>query len=92
MRNKKTLVERVKKLELQKKGKCLSMDKFTKETSGLMWQCKNGHQWLARYADAKKHWCPLCPKQEKRFFFFKKKGRHLDLDNKPFKKFEKSDY
>ena len=92
MRNKKTLVERVKDLEQKRNGICMSMDKYTKESSGLMWQCENGHQWLARYADAKKHWCPLCPKPKKRFLFFPQKSRHLDLKNKPFKKLEKSDY
>ena len=90
--SKKTLVEKVDALARKKGGKCLSMDKYAKESSGLMWECKNGHQWLARYTDAKKNWCPLCPKPKRRFIFFKKNERHIDLENEPFKKLEKSDY
>ncbi len=42
-------------------GRCLS-NTYTNNKEKLLWECKNGHTWQARYDSIKikKYWCPLC--------------------------------
>ena len=77
-----TLAEKVEKLAARHKGRCLSMDKYVNEMSGLLWECSEGHQWLARFKDAQTHWCPKCPKKRNMFAELFCRHRHIKIDGK----------
>ena len=58
--SKKVTIEEIKKIALQRNGKCLSSRYITAKTK-LQWQCEKGHQWEST-PDSVKHgtWCPHC--------------------------------
>jgi hypothetical protein len=60
---KKISIEEIKKIAIQKEGKCLS-EQLLKNKDRLLFICKNNHQWLAN-ANRIKHgsWCAICAKR-----------------------------
>jgi len=59
-------IEEMKKLAIEKGGKCLS-DKYIDNSTKLIWQCSKGHVWEATPNGVKsaKHWCPVCKSTKK---------------------------
>ena len=69
-------------------GKCLSTEYKNSKTK-LLWQCRNGHQWLASPFCVKhdKTWCPICAKttltiEEMQKLALKKKGKCISTEYK----------
>ena len=56
-------------------GKCLSMDKYVSEGHALMWECSEGHQWIAKEEAAMTKWCPECYSQRHKLFSRKSKKK-----------------
>lgn len=41
-------------------GMCLSLE-YVSRNSGLLWRCKDGHEWKSKpYSVKQGHWCPVC--------------------------------
>lgn len=58
-KERKTTIEKVKKIAEEKGGKCLS-GKIEKCDSKLKFECCNGHTWEALGSTIKRNWCPYC--------------------------------
>ncbi|HKR05552.1 MAG TPA: zinc-ribbon domain-containing protein [Bacteroidia bacterium] len=60
-------IEELRTLAKKRNGKLLSAD-YINGRIPVMWQCKKGHKWKARYSDVKnKHsWCPHCALENRR--------------------------
>lgn len=61
-----TLIE-LRKIAVQRSGKCLT-SKYINSKTKMLWQCQNGHQWYATAFSIKtrKSWCPECYKNKKK--------------------------
>jgi hypothetical protein len=59
--NKKLDLEKIRKLAINKGGRCLSR-KYINSKTKLLWECKEGHQWYASVFSIKTRnsWCPVC--------------------------------
>ncbi|KKL86043.1 hypothetical protein LCGC14_1948640, partial [marine sediment metagenome] len=45
---------------IEMRGKCVSTEYINNRTK-MLWECKNGHQWWAKFAHIKSgHWCRQC--------------------------------
>ena len=46
-------------------GRCLS-EKYKNNSEKLLWECKEGHQWMAKISHIKNgSWCPTCGAQKR---------------------------
>jgi hypothetical protein len=54
-------LEEAKKVALERGGLCLSTE-YVNSSTNMLWQCKEGHEWSAWFANVKynKSWCPYC--------------------------------
>lgn len=59
--NIKMTLEECQEVAVGRGGKCLSEEYINRETP-MLWECKEGHQWKARFRDIKRRcdWCPYC--------------------------------
>ncbi len=58
--SKKHTIEEMRQLAKRQGGKCLSKT-YSNNSSKLLWECANGHQWKAIYSSIKRgRWCPVC--------------------------------
>jgi hypothetical protein len=56
------------KLAEERGGRCVSTEYINANTH-LLWECKNGHQWLAIPNSIKRGtWCPICAKENRKKF------------------------
>lgn len=63
-KRKENMLERVKQVAAEKKGKCLSV-KYVKQTQKLIFECKNGHVWEAiAKSILSGTWCRKCFNQK----------------------------
>jgi len=64
--NIKLTIEDMRKIAIERGGKCLSQEYVNTHTK-LLWQCENRHQWTAIPSNIKRgRWCPVCYKQNRR--------------------------
>lgn len=62
---KKKTIEDCQALASKKQGKCLSVN-IKNNKHFLLWECKEGHRWNAKYNVIQRgHWCPACAKCKK---------------------------
>ena len=53
-------IDEMREIAQNRGGKCLS-DKYINNKTKLLWQCKEGHRWLAAPSKIKLgQWCPTC--------------------------------
>jgi len=53
-------IDEMREIARNRGGKCLS-DKYINNKTKLLWQCKEGHRWLAAPSKIKSgQWCPTC--------------------------------
>jgi hypothetical protein len=75
-------IEKMRELAAQRGGLCLS-EIYLKNTTKLTWQCIDGHQWDANYANIRLgSWCPECFKiktAKQRELNARKKKRRFSL-------------
>lgn len=59
--NAKHTIEECRETAVARGGKCLS-DSYINSDDLISWECKEKHQWFARYNNIKnmKQWCPMC--------------------------------
>lgn len=58
--NHRATIEEMQRIAEGKGGRCLSKE-YTNNSSKLLWQCKEGHEWDAVPASIKRgKWCPTC--------------------------------
>ena len=63
---KKTHLEEMKELAERRGGVCLS-DQYVNTDTKLLWQCSQGHQWLATPIHILTHrWCRICANDKQR--------------------------
>lgn len=57
----KLTIEKMQEIAIKREGKCLSETYIDSHTK-LLWECKYGHQWLAKPCQIKNsnNWCPIC--------------------------------
>jgi len=61
----KLTIEEMRKIAMERGGKCLS-NEYINNRSKLLWECKECHQWEAIPNSIKRGtWCPKCNKKEK---------------------------
>lgn len=60
-KNKKLTIEEMQKIAIERNGKCIS-EKYINSNTKLLWECKFGHQWMAKPRQIKNlnRWCPIC--------------------------------
>ena len=59
----KKTIKDMQELAKAKSGKCLSTEYVNSKTK-LLWQCKEGHQWMANPHNIKSgKWCPVCARK-----------------------------
>jgi hypothetical protein len=57
---KKLTIEECKAVAIKNGGRCLS-DKYHNNYTKMLWECKSGHQWKAKFSNVKfGHWCGKC--------------------------------
>ena len=57
-------IQHMKRIALEKEGKCLSEEYFNDETK-LKWMCSKGHTWDASYTIVRQGgWCTQCAKND----------------------------
>jgi len=64
MKKTKYTIEQMRNLAEAKGGQCLS-EEYINLNTPLLWQCKEGHQWLTKPANIIRSWCPQCAKNAK---------------------------
>ncbi|MGB2930068.1 MAG: hypothetical protein WBB70_14285, partial [Desulfobacterales bacterium] len=65
MEAKKITIEEMQNIAKNRGGKCLSI-KYVDSKTHLLWECSEGHQWLALPNNVKRGtWCPKCRKRKK---------------------------
>jgi thiol-disulfide isomerase/thioredoxin len=58
--SKKQTIEKMRQIAKKRGGKCLS-NIYLNNSSKLLWECENGHQWEAIYSSIQRgRWCPVC--------------------------------
>jgi thiol-disulfide isomerase/thioredoxin len=59
--NAKLTIEEMQEIANKRGGKCLSETYIDSHTK-LLWECKHGHQWMAKPCQIKNsnNWCPIC--------------------------------
>jgi predicted lactoylglutathione lyase len=63
---KKLTIEEMHEIAEERGGKCLS-DTYVNNSTKLIWECKDGHQWEATQNNVKSgSWCPHCAGSAKR--------------------------
>jgi hypothetical protein len=57
----KLTIEKMQEIAFNREGRCLS-DTYVNSHSKLLWECKYGHQWMAKPCQVKNsnNWCPIC--------------------------------
>lgn len=56
-------ITELQKLAISKGGTLLSTE-YVNALTPVQWKCKEGHIWMAKYADVMHHsWCPVCAKK-----------------------------
>ncbi len=63
---KKLTIEEMRRIALERGGKCLS-DTYVNSYTKLLWECKEGHQWKSKPADVKRgSWCSYCARMARK--------------------------
>lgn len=74
LQKRRSSIEDMQEIAIKRGGRCLS-DKYVNNSTKLLWECAEGHQWEAKPNNIKfGRWCPVCAVQAKKERIIKAKG------------------